>query len=285
MTTTTPPTPRPQPRRTRPGTYLLATATVAALVIFVSPVFWMAYSSVSPAGSIGSGRLPSLTEITVAGYRKIADFGFDRYFFNSGMIAISSAAISVTLSILAAYALSRARFRARQTIMFGIIGSQLFPFVMLVTPLYAILGRFYLLDTEAAMIFCYVAITLPFSILMLLGHIDSVPPALDEAAEIDGCGTLTILFRIILPTVWPGVIVVFVYAFTQAWEEYLLASAFLITQEKRTLPVALAGLFGEYTTEWDVVMSASVVATIPTMIIFLILQRRLVPNLAEGAVK
>lgn len=198
---------------------------------------------------------------------------------------MAAATISVGLALLAAYGFSRRQFRGRNALLFTVVLSQLFPFVMLVTPLYVIFNELSLIDSYFGMIIAYVAITLPFSVYMLLGYIDNISVSLDEAAELDGAGTWRTIFGIVLPVAWPGVIASWVYAFTLAWEEYLLASVLLTSPGKRTLPVALAALFGEYTTEWDVVMAAGVVATVPTLVIFLILQRRLVANLAGGSVK
>lgn len=256
----------------------------AVLMVFVSPVVWMIVASLRPAAEVNQGlALPST--VTFDGFVKIADFGFLQYFLNSFLVAVSAATISVVLALFAGYGFSRRRFRGRDGLLFGVVLSQLFPFVMLVTPLYVIFNEMSLIDSYLGIVIAYVAITLPFSVYMLLGYIDSISTSLDEAAELDGAGTLRLIFGIIVPVVWPGLVAVWIYAFTLAWEEYLLASVLLTSPEKRTLPVALAGLFGEFTTEWDVVMAAGVTATVPTLVIFLFLQKRLVSNLAGGAVK
>jgi ABC-type glycerol-3-phosphate transport system permease component len=120
---------------------------------------------------------------------------------------------------------------------------------------------------------------------MLLGYLDTIPRELDEAATIDGCSTLRVITSVILPVAWPGVVATAIYSFAQAWNEYLIALTLVTRNELKTIPVGLAGFFGEYTTRWDLVMTASVIATIPSLIIFLILQRQLVSGLAAGAVK
>ncbi|MGV8895228.1 MAG: carbohydrate ABC transporter permease [Rhodoglobus sp.] len=259
-------------------------AIFAVLMVFVSPVAWMIYTSLRPAEDAGRG-LDFPIRLTLDAFEKVNEFGFMGYFVNSFLIATVSATISVLLAILAAYGFSRRRFAGRNALLFTVVLSQLFPFVMLVTPLYIIFGRFFLIDSYLGIIIAYVAITLPFSVYMLLGYIDSIPGSLDEAAEIDGAGTFRLIFTIVVPVAWPGIVASWIYAFTMAWEEYLLASVLLTSPDKRTLPVALAGLFGEFTTQWDVVMAAGVVATVPTLLIFLVLQRRLVGDLAGGSVK
>lgn len=259
--------------------------TFAILMLLVFPVLWMVITALRPAADVASPTLPEWSDLTLDGFAQLADVGFGQYLLNSFSIAIASSAISATFALFAAYALSRRRFRGRRVLMFGIVLTQLLPFVMLVTPLYVIFSSLGLLDTYHGIVLAYVAITLPFSIFMLLGYVDSIPISLDEAAELDGCGVFTTLFRIVLPVAWPGVAAVAIYSFTIAWEEYLLASVLLVDPGKRTLPVALAGLFGEFTTQWDIVMSAAVVATIPTLVVFIILQRRLVADLTGGALK
>ena len=135
------------------------------------------------------------------------------------------------------------------------------------------------------LILTYIAITIPFSIYMLLGYLDSVPRELDEAAIIDGCSTIGVMVRVVLPIAWPGVAATAIYTFVQAWNEFLFALTLITDNDLKTIPIGLANLFGQYTTQWDLVMSASVVATLPTLIIFLFLQRQLVSGLAAGAVK
>jgi ABC-type glycerol-3-phosphate transport system permease component len=272
-------------RRKRSGLNIVGViATFGILMIFVAPVLWMIVTSLRPADEIKSS-LSWPSTIDFSGFEKIAEFGFLTSFGNSLMIAVTAASLSVFLALLAAYGFSRRRFRGRGVVLFGVVVSQLFPFVMLVTPLYVIYSRITLIDTHFGIIIAYVAITLPFSVYMLMGYLDNISTSLDESAEIDGAGTFSTIFKIILPIAWPGVVTAWIYAFTLSWEEYLIASVLLTSQEKRTLPVALAGLFGEYTTQWDVVMAAGVVATVPTLVIFLALQRRLVGNLSGGSVK
>lgn len=277
-------TTRPQPWRKNLKGTIVVLVILTVLVAFVMPVIWMIMTSVKPSSELGNA-LSFPSKLSFDGYAKIGKFGLWKSFSNSMLVAVASSTISLLVAIFAAYGFSRRRFRGRNVLLFSVVLSQLFPFVMLVTPLYVIFGKIGLVNSYAGIIMAYVAITLPFSIYMLLGYLDSVPKSLDEAGELDGASTLGLIFRIIVPIAWPGMVVVWIYSFTLAWEEYLIASVLLASPDKRTLPVAIAGLFGEYTTEWDVVMSIGVVATVPTLLIFLILQKRLVGNLASGAVK
>jgi len=200
-------------------------------------------------------------------------------------VSLITTLVAVSISLLAAYSFSRRRFRFRGALLITVVFSQLFPYVILITPIYVIFYHLKLVNTSLGLIIAYVATTVPFCVYMLLGYLDSVPRELDEAAIIDGCSTLSVIWSVVLPVAWPGVAATAIYSFAQAWNEYLIALTLVTRNELKTVPVGLASFFGEYTTRWDLVMTASVLATVPTLIIFLILQRQLVSGLAAGAVK
>jgi ABC-type glycerol-3-phosphate transport system permease component len=135
------------------------------------------------------------------------------------------------------------------------------------------------------MIFCYTAFTIPFSVYMLTGYLATVPRSLDEAATIDGASRLQIVRRIVLPIMLPGIVATATYAFLLCWTEYLFALAFLTQTSMKTLPLGLYQFFGDDRVDWGAVMAASAIATLPTLILFVPLQRRLTSGLAAGAVK
>ena len=192
----------------------------------------------------------------------------------------------VLISIVTAYGFSRHRtFRGRQVLLILVIATQLFPFVILITPLYATFFRLGLINNPLSLVISYIAVNLPFAIYMLLGYLDTIPRELDEAARIDGANVLQIIFRVILPVAWPGVVTVAVYAFVSAWDEFLFALTLMTSDENKTVPVGLAGFFGEYTTQWNLVMTASVISTLPTLVLFMFLQKKLVSDLAAGSIK
>ncbi len=200
-------------------------------------------------------------------------------------MALPATVISVVLSFVAAYSFSRRTFRFRYSLLILVVFLQLFPFIVLTTPIYFIYYRIGLVNNLFGLMLTYIAITIPFSIYMLFGYLESVPRELDEAAIIDGCSTLGVIVRVVLPVAWPGVAATAIYTFVQAWNEFLFALTLITDNNLKTIPIGLANLFGQYTTQWDLVMSASVIATLPTLIIFLFLQRQLVSGLAAGAVK
>lgn len=261
--------------------------TFTALGLMAFPFIWVVLTSVKPDAEIFSDTLRLIPErLSLENYSTLfQDSSFPTYIRNSIITCVTATLIAVTIALLAAYGFSRHRFRWRSLLLIFVIATQLVPFVILISPIYSIFFRIGLVNSFAGLIVSYVAITIPFSIFLLLGYFDSIPRDLDEAAAIDGASTLQVLFRIILPVAWPGVVVVTIYGFVQAWDEFLFALVLMTQENRKTVPVGLASFFGEYTTQWNLVMSASVIATLPTLILFLILQRRLISDLAAGAVK
>lgn len=272
----------------------LATDIVTVAVAFVAlglmafPFLWVVLTSIRPDSEIFSDTFRILSDtVTFENYRVLfQESDFPLYIRNSVFVTLTATAISVTVALLAAYGFSRhRRFRWRTLLLILVIATQLFPFVILITPIYAIFYRLGLVNSFLGLIISYVAITLPFSIYLLLGYLATIPRELDEAATIDGSSTFGVIFRIILPVAWPGVATVAIFAFVQAWDEFLFALTFMTEGDKKTVPVGLASFFGEYTTQWNLVMTASVIATLPTLVVFMIFQRKLVSDLAAGAVK
>ena len=225
------------------------------------------------------------SSITLQNYRAVLQEGFAVYIRNSLLVSIPATILTVIIAFLAAYSFSRRNFRFRGILLIVIVLSQLFPFIVLTTPVYFIYFRLGLVNNLLSLIITYIATTLPFSVYMLLGYLDSVPRELDEAAVIDGCSTLGVIFRVVFPVAWPGIAATAVFVFIRAWNDFLFALTLITDNALKTIPIGLANLFGQYTTQWDLVMSASVIATLPTLIIFLFLQRQLVSGLAAGAVK
>jgi ABC-type glycerol-3-phosphate transport system permease component len=266
---------------------LVVGTTFGLLLALVFPTVWVFLTSIRPEREVFSDtfRLISST-ITFQSYRAlIATTTFATYIRNSLVVSLVTTLLAVSVSLLAAYSFSRRRFRFRGILLITVVFSQLFPYVILITPIFVIFYHLGLVNTLFGLIIAYVATTVPFCVYMLLGYLDSVPRELDEAAIIDGCSTLGIIWSVVLPVAWPGVAATAIYSFAQAWNEYLIALTLVTRNELKTIPVGLASFFGEYTTRWDLVMTASVLATVPTLIIFLILQRQLVSGLAAGAVK
>lgn len=264
-----------------------ATLGIGLLALLAFPFFWVVVISLRPEADIFTRDFQIFTTVTFENYRLLWETSpFGVYLRNSLVICTLATVLAVTIALVTAYGFSRwRRFRGRQVLLVLVITTQLFPFVILITPLYATFFRLGLVNNPLSLLISYVAINLPFAIYMLMGYIDTIPRELDEAARIDGARPLQILFKVILPVAWPGVVTVAVYAFVTAWDEFLFALTLMSSNDYKTVPVGLAEFFGEYTTQWNLVMTASVVSTLPTLILFLFLQKKLVSDLAAGAVK
>ena len=260
--------------------------TFAVLGIIVFPFLWVFLISIRPEQELFTRSFQLITDtITFENYKNLLQSGFTKYIVNSLFVSTTATFIAVVLSLLAAYSFSRRNFQARGVMLMMVIFSQLFPYIILITPLYFIFAKLNLVNTYGGLIIGYVAVGIPFAIYMLLGYLNTVPKTLDEAAIIDGCNTFDVIFRIILPIALPGIAATAIYTFIRAWSDYLFALVITSDDNLRTVQIGLANFFGEYTTSWDLVMSASVIATIPTLIVFFFLQRQLVAGLAAGAVK
>jgi ABC-type glycerol-3-phosphate transport system permease component len=266
---------------------IVAVLGIAITLLLAFPFIWVVLISLRPENEIFTRTFQLVTSFTLDNYYALLETSpFSTYLRNSFLICAIATVAAVAISLVTAYGFSRhPRFRGRQVLLILVICTQLFPFVILITPLYATFFRLGLINNHLSLVISYIAINLPFAIYMLLGYLDTIPRELDEAARMDGASTLRIIWKVILPVAWPGVVTVAVYAFVSAWDEFLFAMTLMTSDENKTVPVGLAGFFGEYTTQWNLVMAASVISTLPTLILFMLVQRKLVSDLAAGAVK
>ena len=260
---------------------MLAVALVVAVVL-VYPTVWVFFASFKTQETLFSGEF---ADYTLQNYRRLFASGFGVHIANSLVISLTAVLISTFVSVIAAYVFSRRRFRWKSAIFGGVMLGQTFPWIILVTPVFILFARLGLLNTYLGIIVCYVAVTIPFSVYLLVGYLESVPRSLDEMAIIDGCPPFQVIWRIVFPIMLPGVVATATYAFILCWSEYLFALAFLTRTEMKTMPLALYAFFGEHTTEWGQVMAAAALTTLPPLLLFLPLQTKLSAGLAAGAVK
>ena len=268
-------------RASAPLAALVLLATIAVLFFMVYPVVYIFYGSLRAGG----GMLGDTAGFTLANYRRIFSSGFLLFTRNSLVICLAATALSTFVSVCAAYVFSRFDFKGRRVLFGAVLLGQVFPWIVLVNPLFVAFARWNLTNSYPGMIFCYTAFTIPFSVYMLTGYLATVPKTLDEAATIDGASRWAIVWRIVFPIMLPGIVATATYAFLLCWTEYLFALAFLTQTEMKTLPLGLYQFFGDDRVDWGAVMAASAVATLPTIVLFLPLQSRLASGLAAGAVK
>jgi ABC-type glycerol-3-phosphate transport system permease component len=264
------------------GEVAIVLATLVVLFVLVYPTAWVLVASVqTPETMFAAGRW----EFTLQNYVRVFEAGFGRNILNSLVLCLAAVAISTVIAVNAAYAFSRLRFRYKDFLFGSVLFGQTFPWIILVTPVFILCARLGLLNNMVAMIFVYVAVSLPFSIYLLVGYLRAVPESLDEAAIIDGATRFQIVWKIVFPIMLPGIVATATYAFLLCWSEYLFALALLTAEETKTMPLALYLYFGENVTEWGNVMAAAALTTLPTLLLFLPLQTRMVSGLAAGSVK
>lgn len=265
------------------GIWLLV---ILFLVFLIFPLYWMFVTSVKTDGEIYANplvywpsRMISDTYERLFGY-----FDFLHYMKNSLIVAAAAMVISLTVSLLAAYAFARYSFKGKRILMCVFLSNNMFPTVLLMIPLYSIMRNLGLLYSHGSLILSYTTFTIPFTVWLLQGFIKDFPFSLEEAALVDGCSRLTAFFHIFLPIIKQCLIAAGVYIFMQAWNEYTLSSMFT-NPETRTIPVALNSLIGQLGVEWDMLCAGGIVAVLPVCIMFFFAQKRLVEGLTAGAVK
>jgi multiple sugar transport system permease protein len=204
---------------------------------------------------------------------------------NSFKVASAVTVICLAVGALAAYALVRISFRLNQTVLLGILGTRMIPEISLVVPLFILASRFRLVDKPIVLVITYLTFSLPFAIWLMAAFFQTIPIELEEAARIDGCSRLEILFRIIMPISAPGLISTGLFVFLLAWDEFFYALIFTNSLAAKTAPVAISEFVGRYVTDINAMMAGGVLAAIPPVLLALLFQRYILSGLTAGAVK
>lgn len=261
--------------------------TMSIVAVMLFPLYWMVVSSLKPAAELFAWP-PQLTPAhpSLFFYRKIMSATlFSEYGTNSLFIALATTTLSLILGTLGAYSLSRFRYPGRHTLGRLVLFTYMFPSTLLVIPLFVLMTRLQLVNSHAGLIISYTTFLLPFILWLLKGFFDGLPMDMEEAALVDGCNRLQALHHIVLPLAAPGVAAASMVAFLSAWNEYLFASVFILSDRLRTLPVGIASyVTGEYVL-WGEMLAATTLVSIPVVIFAGLTQRYLVAGLTAGAVK
>ncbi len=274
-------------RRSTAARVLQIELPVLVILLFaLLPFAWMVLTSIKPAPELAEWPVRYLPrEATLDHYRELIQrTSFAGNLLNSLIIACGAALLGLAVSIPAAYAFSRFRFRGRRALMTGFLTVNMFPIVLLIIPLFLMMRSLGLLDTFLGVILGHSTFAIPFAIWMLTSYFATVPVELDEAATIDGATRLEAIRHVILPLVMPGVVTAGIYIFITSWNEYLFAMM-LSGQNVRTVTVALQLFIGEFTIQWGLLTAGGTLIAIPVTVLFLLVQRRLVGGLTAGAVK
>jgi multiple sugar transport system permease protein len=268
---------------------LLYLICIILAVAFLFPIVWSFINSVKPppeAAAAPPTYLPSY--LTLDNYRKLDDFpgGMFQYVWNSAFTAFITVVGTVFISTVGGYGFARFSFPGKNILFVMILSTLMIPFQSILTPLFLILTFLNLQNTLFGLALVYITFQLPFSLFLMRNSFEAIPRELEEAALLDGCTSFTMLYRVMLTLVSPGIVTVVIFAFINAWNEFLAALIFMTDQDKFTLPVLLSnvqsGLFG---LDWGALQAGVIVAIIPCAVIFLLLQRYYLQGLMGGAVK
>jgi multiple sugar transport system permease protein len=278
--------------------FIFAIVLTFFLVSILFPFYWMVSSSFKTYAEIG-GRKPVYipSALRLDAYQELFDPAhksfqrFGKNIVNTIKISVPTAILAVILSTMGAYAITRMRFRGREAMLNGILLVYLFPGILLIIPLFAMIAQigaaigFEVRDNLTVLMITYLAQTLPVALYMLANYFRTIPHEIEQAGLIDGCTRLEVIWRITIPLAIPALISVFIYTLMIAWNEYLYAFVFLNDKDMFTMPIAINRIFNDPQPRPHVVMAASTIMTLPVIVLFLALERYLAEGLAAGGVK
>ncbi|WP_202865943.1 carbohydrate ABC transporter permease [Kribbella turkmenica] len=260
---------------------------VAVVVFGCLPTYWLVATALMPREEVFAPNRSFLPRaISLESFRTFSgNAELMQNLLNSVIVSSLTAILSVVVSILAAYSLSKFRYRGRGALMVLLLSGQLFPGALLLISLYLLLNTVGLLYTYTGLVLAFTTFTLPLTVFLLKGFFDALPDEILEAARLDGASNLAVLRRIALPLVAPGIATAGLFGFMRGWNDLLFALT-LGGQDKRTLPAGLVQTFiYQGAADWPALMAASIVTSLPIVVTFVILQRFLVSGLSAGAVK
>ncbi|AUX80706.1 carbohydrate ABC transporter permease [Sinorhizobium fredii] len=268
----------------RTAFYLLV-ATIIVIAVF--PFYYAILTSLKSGTALfRADYWPS--ELSLANYTSVVSSGsFIRNLGNSLLVATLVVAISLLFAVTAAYALGRVRFRGRSLLLLTILSVSMFPQIAVLAGLFELIRGIGIFNTPLALIFSYMIFTLPFTVWVLTTFMRDLPVEIEEAAIVDGASPWVIITRVFMPLMWPALVTTGLLAFIAAWNEFLFALTFTSSDVQRTVPVAIALLSGSSNFEipWGNIMAASVIVTVPLVVLVLIFQRRIISGLTAGGVK
>ncbi|MBN2800434.1 MAG: sugar ABC transporter permease [Deltaproteobacteria bacterium] len=282
------------------GTHAFLTVFTAATIY---PVLWVLKLALTPSRAFSMDPVPvpglalrdgalHLAPVSLDNFRNViftydaaGSWLFGWQLMNSVFVALATAALGLTLSATAAYAMSRWGFPGKERGMAAFLVTQMFPGVVMLIPLYLILDELHLLDSLMGLVLVYSTTSVPFSVWTLKGYFDTIPQALEEAAVLDGCSRLQTFWWVIFPLARPALAVTGLFSFMTAWNEFILAATLMGDPKSFTLPVVLQRYVTDYGTDWGSFAAGSVLVSLPVVALFFALQRHFVEGLTAGSVK
>ena len=269
--------------------FYLLIAVIFVYALF--PFYWVVRSSFTPEVNLFQTPVKYWpAHPTLENYRQALSAGFFQHaLLNSTIVAGSVTLLSLAIGSFAAYALGRFKFHGRSFVMYLMLSMTIFPQIAILGALYTTISKFHLYDTLGALIFSYLIFTLPFTIWVLTSFMRALPGDLEEAAYVDGATPLQVFWKVLLPLIAPGLVTTGLLAFIAAWNEYLYALSFIQSPNKYIVPLAITSFVlptgSAFAVPWGAIMAATVIVTLPLILLVLILQKRILAGLTAGAVK
>lgn len=256
-------------------------------VIAIFPLLWIILSSLKGKGEIASNPTAFFPQvISFENYQIVfGQMGFGTNVLNSILIAGGTTLLAITISCLGAYGIVRFMPRLGNAITRVLITTYMFPAILLAVPYSIIMGKLGLVNSRIGLIIVYMTFSVPYAVWLLVGFFKTVPLEIEEAARVDGATKMQIFTKVVMPIVAPGVVAVAIYTFINAWNEFLYSLILMNSSSKMTAAVALKSLEGQEVLDWGVMMAASAVVVVPSVIFFMLIQKRIAGGLAQGSIK
>jgi multiple sugar transport system permease protein len=272
--------PRRRSDRTRPLRLHLPLALY--LVFTLVPFYWMLLYAVRPDGAHGLAPWP----LTLENFRTVwTGLGFAVFFENSALVGLGTLICTGVLAVMGGYAMARFRFRGRGAVLLALLCSQFVPGAMLLIPLFVLFHHLGLLDSLGCLVLADTAFQIPLSLLLMTGFVANLPVELEESAMVDGCSRPRAFLAVVLPLLGPGLVAVGALAFIGSWNNFLFALMFMSEQSRFTLPVGLSYNLGDNSVDFGALAAGGVIAAVPVVLVFAVVQRFMVRGLSAGAVK
>jgi multiple sugar transport system permease protein len=288
-----PPSAKPPVATSSPGLFGAKRRNKSRLIIAIilavaslGPLFYMLSLSFQPNGGLLGATVLIPTHPTVQNYVQAwTENSFSHYFMNSLIVAIATVVITVVFASLAAFAFARYQFPFKQTIFYFFLASLAVPNLLLLIPQFLLMDRLHLLNSLTGLVLLYVASNLPFTIFLLRGFFEAIPKEYEESFRLDGAKTLRVLTGLIVPLALPAIAVVSMFIFSASWDEFPVALTMINSSQNYTLPVGLADFIGVHTVAWGPFFAASVIATVPVVVVFLVSLRWFKSGVSLGAIR
>ena len=267
--------------------FFLAVPLAIFLLITLAPFYWILVTALKTSTEVFAKPLTYWpVNITFDNFVNLfKKLHFEQYFINSFIVSISVTTLVSVMALIGGYAMSRYKFRGKSFVYVLLLCTQMFPAVVLMIPLFQSMNNLKLIHDLRSLIIVCSCTNLPYCMFMMMGYYNAIPRTLEEAAQVDGCSLLQAVFRILLPAMKPSIVATGAYAFINSWNVYVYATAFITRKEKYTIPLALSIFQGEANTNYGGIAAACVVALIPALLLFSIIQKNLAGGATSGAVK